>query len=179
MNKKSNAELEEEIKKAFSANFALTFQLAESLRDSSIKSKKLFPITENELNNISKEDWELLELLIGRFSKLQDMLGSKIFRGIIDLDFEEAGSMRDTINKMEKKYIINDVSDWVLLRKTRNDIIHEYVPRGEKAAETLNNVFLLTPALLEILCNVHKYAKNEIGINLSQFDITSLELDKK
>ena len=49
-----------------------------------------------------------IELLISRFSKLQDMLGSKVFRGILTLDFEDSGTIKDIVHKMEKRYIKTD-----------------------------------------------------------------------
>ncbi len=165
------------VKGAFFDNLSIIFELAISLRVSFIKAKYLFPMTAQKLNDATEEDKERIDLLIHRFGKVQDMLGSKIFRGIITLDLEDAGSMKDTINKMEKKYVIENAEDWVDIRDTRNNIIHEYVPRGAEAANTLNEVYELTSELIKIVCNVRNYAEKEFNMDMSKFDIEKLKVN--
>ena len=160
----------------FVENFSLVFQLALRLKSALKNTNKFFPMSEEKLEELSEEDITLIDTLIYRFSKLQDLLGEKIFRTIIILDKEKAEAMRDVINKMEKKYIIESTVTWDAIRKVRNDVVHQYVPKGKKAAETLNNIVFYTPDLLEILVNICKYAQDEIGIDMSNFDITELKI---
>lgn len=175
MSDKINSNIDKEIANVFIENFSFVSRLAHSLNLTLSEAAYLFPITEEKLGNLKENESNYIELLISRFSKLQDMLGSKIFRGIIALDVEDAGSMLDILNKMEKKYIIEDTGCWLKLRKTRNNIIHEYIPIGEKAAQTLNDVFEQSSDLFNIIINVKNYAEKQFKLDLSKFDLKNLK----
>src|SRR5690349_13312981 len=93
------------------------------------------------------------DTFIGRFGKLQDLLGSKVF----DSFFEELGesieglSIIDKLHKLEKLNIVDDSEVWKEMRKARNNIAHEYPDESDLAAQSLNKVFDLLPTLTNIL----------------------------
>jgi hypothetical protein len=113
----------------------------------------IFPISATVINTISKEHFLFIELLINRFGKLQDFIGSKI----IDAFLEEQGeviagcSILDKLHKLEKLFIIDDAELWKTMRDARNHLVHEYPNHPEITATYLNQLFLLAPELLHLL----------------------------
>ncbi|WP_252180393.1 hypothetical protein [Endozoicomonas sp. 4G] len=54
---------------------------------------------------LSAEDEEKFETLTARFARMSDILIQKIFRLVDELDLESPGTVRDLINRAEKKKI--------------------------------------------------------------------------
>ena len=93
------------------------------------------------------EELESFESFTGRFARLSDILIQKIFRLVDELDLDTQGTIRDRINRAEKKELIVSSDVFVEIRMIRNDIAHEYLP--EAIHEIFGKVLLLTPHLLE------------------------------
>lgn len=88
--------------------------------------KKMLPLTAKKLQNPSESELAFLDMFSGRFSKLQDLIGNKIFPFIIDIEQETAPSQRDKLNKLEKLGYLEDVHWWDALRDIRNKLAHDY-----------------------------------------------------
>ena len=103
----------------------------------------------------AQEDLEKFESLTARFARFNDILLLKIFRLIDAIDLDDAGTVRDRINRAEKKGLIEDAQRFIEIRELRNSIAHEYQP------EALNVIFTetlqATPALLDVAERVRKY----------------------
>jgi len=114
------------------------------------RTKDLFPITEEKINNLSEEDLGFLEILTSRFSKLQENLGNKIFPAILRLLKEdiENKSFLDRLNKLEKLEIIPSVDFWDSLREARNNLTHEYEKYLILQINALNNCVIKCKELL-------------------------------
>ena len=112
----------------------------------------LFPMNEDTLKNISDDDFVWIDLLVNRFRKLQDIIGSKILDLFLEQQQEETYdlSVLDKINKLEKLGIIEDAGIWKEMRKTRNHIAHEYPDMPALMAIYLNQIFDLSPKLISI-----------------------------
>jgi hypothetical protein len=93
------------------------------------------------------EELESFESFTGRFARLSDILIQKIFRLVDELDLDTQGTIRDRINRAEKKELIVSSDVFVEIRMIRNDIAHEYLP--EAIHEIFGKVLLLTPHLLD------------------------------
>lgn len=93
------------------------------------------------------EQLESFESFTGRFARLSDILIQKIFRLVDDLDLETQGTIRDRINRAEKKELIADSDIFVEIRMVRNEIAHEYLP--EAIRDIFAKVLSLTPHLLD------------------------------
>lgn len=112
----------------------------------------LFPMPEHSVKSMDEQSMLWTDLLVNRFGKLQDLIGSKI----IDLFFEQAGdnidglTTIDKLHKLEKLNIINDANIWKTMRRVRNYVAHEYPDHPEIMAQHLNQIFTLTPKLLHI-----------------------------
>jgi hypothetical protein len=93
------------------------------------------------------EELESFESFTGRFARLSDILIQKIFRLVDLLDLESQGTIRDRINRAEKKELIASSDVFVEIRMIRNDIAHEYIP--EAIHDLFRKVLSLTPPLLD------------------------------
>jgi hypothetical protein len=93
------------------------------------------------------EELESFESFTGRFARLSDILIQKIFRLVDELDLDSQGTIRDRINRAEKKELIASSDVFVEIRMIRNDIAHEYLP--EAIRDIFEKVLLLTPHLID------------------------------
>jgi hypothetical protein len=106
------------------------------------------------------EELESFESFTIRFARLSDILIQKIFRLVDELDLDTQGTIRDRINRAEKKELIVSSDVFIEILIIRNDIAHEYLP--EAIHEIFERVLLLTPHLLEgvertiAYCNKYK-----------------------
>jgi hypothetical protein len=102
--------------------------------------KIYFPLTETKYVNVSPIEMALFDQLIYRFSKLQDSMGSRLFKQLLEaLEEDISGSpFIDILYKMEKLNLLDDVKEWVSLRQTRNTVAHEYPFLKEIQIDELN-----------------------------------------
>ena len=107
--------------------------------------------------NYQPEELESFESFTGRFARLSDILIQKIFRLIDEIDLETQGTVRDRINRAEKKGLIKSSDTFVEIRMVRNDIAHEYLP--EAIQEIFVKVLELTPAILDSVERVKAYSQ--------------------
>ena len=110
------------------------------------------------------EDLEKLESLTARFARFNDILLQKIFRLIDVIDLDHAGTVRDRINRAEKKELINNAVEFIEIRELRNSIAHEYQP--EALSLIFPRVLAYTPVLLDIADRARAYCR--------QYDKTSV-----
>ena len=102
--------------------------------------EKFFPLTEIKLSQIVDIELALFDQLIYRFSKLQDIMGSRLFKQLLELLEEDISGLPflDILYKMEKLNLIESAKDWITLRQTRNTVSHEYPFYKEIQVEELN-----------------------------------------
>ena len=93
------------------------------------------------------EELESFESFTGRFARLSDILIQKLFRLVDELDLDAQGTIRDRINRAEKKGLIVSSDIFVEIRMIRSDIAHEYLP--EAIHDLFGKVLELTPQLLD------------------------------
>lgn len=101
------------------------------------------------------EELESFESFTGRFARLSDILIQKVFRLLDELDLESQGTIRDRINRAEKKELITSGDVFVEIRMIRNEIAHEYLP--EAIHDIFVKVLSLTPHLLDSVERTIKY----------------------
>ena len=105
--------------------------------------QRCLPLT---IDALDAEGEEKFETLTARFARMSDILIQKIFRLVDELDLESAGTVRDRINRAEKKGLIDSARDYVIIRELRNAIAHEY--EEEALVNIHREVLRLTPLLL-------------------------------
>lgn len=103
----------------------------------------------------SLDELDSFESLCSRFARLSDIITQKVFRLIDELALESHGSVRDRINRAEKRGIIESAETFVAIRMLRNDIAHEYLP--EAIRNIFKKVMTLTPPLLSSVAGIKEY----------------------
>lgn len=103
------------------------------------------------------EEMDSLELLSSRFSRLTDFMIQRIFRLVDEIDLEVPGTVRDTINRAEKKGLIENADAFVEARILRNKIAHEYVE--QVMSEIFKEAMLLVPAVLDAVQRIDIYTR--------------------
>lgn len=127
-----------------------------------LKSRYKFPMDENSYKKIinSIQDLAFSDQIIYRFSKLQDTIGAKLFKGLLLYQGENINKpFLDILNQLEKIDIV-DVDEWFELRDLRNEIAHDYENNDYLAIDILNNIFELKKDLEKILNSVKSLIVN-------------------
>ncbi len=106
------------------------------------------------------QDLERFESLTGRFARLSDLLIQKMFRLIDSLDLDDQGTVRDRINRAEKKGLIANAEEFVLIRELRNTIAHEYDPIASE--QVFLHVLEFCPLLFDAVDRLRQYAKKYV-----------------
>ncbi|MDQ6973374.1 MAG: hypothetical protein Q9M10_00705 [Mariprofundaceae bacterium] len=122
---------------------------------------KHIPFTAQSLDTLEDIDIAILDQFSTRFSKLQDLMGVKLFPMVLDLTKEhgDLNSFIDKLNRLEKIGAIPSANAWLQLREMRNSFSHEYPDALDMQAAILNKAFLLARELLAILHSVQKFAE--------------------
>jgi hypothetical protein len=102
--------------------------------------KQYFPLTETTYQQISPIELALFDQLIYRFSKLQDSMGARLFKQLLEVLEEDISGLPfiDILYKMEKLNLLDDAMVWIGLRQIRKTISHEYPFLKEVQIEELN-----------------------------------------
>jgi hypothetical protein len=127
---------------------------------------KYFPLTEFNFSQTSPIELALFDQLIYRFSKLQDSMGTRLFKQILEALEEDISGLPfiDILYKMEKLNLLDTAKDWIILRQTRNTVAHEYPFYKEIQIEELN----LLPEEIEKLSVIWLKLKEYSLLRLSQ-----------
>ena len=115
--------------------------------------KNIFPMTAEKINNLSSQELLYIEMLTGRFAKLQDYIGAKLIDGFLTHKGEVFNNLSviDKMNLLEKLGVFSSANVWLEMRELRNHLAHEYPDNPEITAEYLNRVFTMLPELLGYL----------------------------
>ena len=84
---------------------------------------------------------------------------------------ETPGSVIDNLNRMEKLRLLGDVRAWLLARKLRNKLVHEYVEDPAEFAEALNQAKEFAGMMIETAKSMRQYAENELGLPLALYNV--------
>ena len=112
-----------------------------------------------ETDNLPEaEKQERYEALAAKFARLQDMLVAP-YKVIAHLEFQpdKAERLTDLLNFMEKLNLLESVTDWALIRRTRNIIAHEYWDDAEKIKELLKAITSQSKVLLDAVEKLRTY----------------------
>lgn len=106
--------------------------------------------------DMTNDELESFEALTSRFARLSDIIIQKILRYFDILDLENEGTVRDRINRAEKKRIINSADEFIEIRILRNEIAREY--KAQTVYEIYESALSLTPVLLKSVDNIYSYS---------------------
>ena len=101
------------------------------------------PLTTESYAQLSSEQIRCIDQFIFRFSKLQDAMGAKIFRYMLEYLDEDVTSlpMRDILNRLEKYKFLPNANEWIYIRELRNEIAHDYPLMENDVVNILNELF--------------------------------------
>ncbi len=126
--------------------------------------KDILPMDSRTYTNLTKDQVQDVDQYLFRFSKLQDTMGDKLFKLILEYYEEDIESLTfiDILNRLEKLNFLKDSKEWINLRKTRNDISHQYDDEPEEMSQAINNIFSKKDTIIDIYLNIqNKYKNNE------------------
>lgn len=101
------------------------------------------PLSRDNYYTLNDETISFLDQYIFRFSKLQDMMGNRLFPLTLEALAEPATDKAfiDILNRLEKLGILDSALDWIQIRKIRNDVAHEYPASFAERIEGINYLF--------------------------------------
>ena len=106
----------------------------------------------------TEEEQDRFESLTSKFARLSDIILKQMFKTIDVLDLDEpVDTLRDAINRAEKKELISSAIEFVGIRKLRNQIAHEYV--SSPFAAIFHSVLEKTPLLFDSIQRIQDYCK--------------------
>lgn len=91
-----------------------------------------FDFSVDGFNSLSVSQKAVLEAYLKRFSSLQDFLGAKVFKSLLDVSGISYTKMSEVLTLMEKEEII-DLDIWIEFRNIRNNLEHDYPDELEDA----------------------------------------------
>ena len=106
------------------------------------------------------EEQDRFESLTAKFARLSDLIIKQAIKliDILDLD-EPPETVRDSINRAEKKGLIESGIRFVEIRKLRNRIAHEYAESDEDIVEIYMEVLQSTPLLFDSVNRILDYCR--------------------
>jgi len=108
---------------------------------------------------LSEDEVDRFEALSSKFARTTDIIIKQGFRLIFKLDLEEpAQTVRDAINRAEKKDLVTSASVFNAIVKARNRIAHDYVE-----ADDLSDIYSFaldnTPHLIDTIDRITAYCE--------------------
>ena len=117
-----------------------------------------FPLEIKDYEKIveSKPLLAYCDQIIYRFSKLQDVMGAKLFKSFLLFQGENVDKpFLDILNELEKIDII-EVDEWFEMRDLRNEIAHDYGDDKAISIEIVNKIYDIKQEFKIILDNIEK-----------------------
>ena len=115
-----------------------------------------FSVDEFKLLNI--ETKAVLEAYLKRFSSLQDYIGAKVFKSLLDVSGISYSKMSEVLAIVEKEEIVN-LDKWIEFRNIRNDLEHDYPDELEEALHDLKYCIDSFSELERVVKRVFEFAK--------------------
>lgn len=91
---------------------------------------------------------ERVDAFVARFGRLQDTVADKLLPALLQAKAETVGPALDNLNKAERFGWLASVDEWLVVRKLRNRMIHEYVKDPAELAQALQAAHDYVPLLV-------------------------------
>jgi predicted transcriptional regulator len=95
-----------------------------------------FNFTLEEFERLDISQKAVLEAYLKRFAALQDYLGAKVFKSLLDISGISYSKMSEVLTLIEKEEIIS-LDKWIEFRNIRNELEHDYPDEIEEALNDL------------------------------------------
>ena len=121
------------------------------------------PLSAEVYDAFTPEQIRCIDQFLFRFAKLQDAMGAKIFRNLLELWDEDIASlpMRDILDRLERYRLIPSSEEWVYIRELRNELAHDYPLSDTDVVEVLNELFSKVEVPFTIYEKIKQACKEE------------------
>jgi len=119
------------------------------------------PLDKDKYTKLNEDEVEHIDQYLFRFAKLQDAIGQRLFKSILQELEEEIENVPfiDLLNKLEKLTIIESVEQWLELRKIRNVLSSTYEDEPEEMSIAINDIFEKKQTIEKIYQQLISYIK--------------------
>ncbi len=117
-----------------------------------------FQFTIDEFNHLDTPQKAVLEAYLKRFSSLQDYLGAKVFKSLLDIAGVSYSKMSEVLTLIEKEEIIS-LDRWIEFRNIRNELEHDYPDELEEALSDLKKCVDSFEYMEKVVIEVFKFAR--------------------
>ena len=130
-----------------------------------LKEIKEWEILDSEIFE-NFEKIKTIDTFIYRFIKLQDMMGEKLFKLTLNEigEYKDNMSLLDILDKLEKLELIDNSNDWMMYRKLRNQLTHEYPDNEDDVIEGIKIAIDSYAEIEIILNNIELYLNERVNI---------------
>ncbi len=137
---------------------------ARRIRRARDRCAELFPLSEESYRALTEDEVEHIDQLLYRFTKLQDVLGARLFPALMGTLREDADSMTifDVLAALEGAGAIPSQEEWLRLRELRNRIAHEYEYDARAGSESLNELYTSLDELLRAWEATSRFANEKV-----------------
>jgi hypothetical protein len=116
-----------------------------------------FNFKQDELSFLTTPQKAVLDAYLKRFASLQDYLGAKVFRNLLDNAGISYTRMSEVLTLIEKEEIIS-LDRWIEFRNVRNELEHDYPDELEQALNDLKYCIENFDYMQEIVLKVFEFA---------------------
>lgn len=111
----------------------------------------LLPLKIDRIPSLTIGELGSMELMMSRFSKLQDTIGAKLFPLILQFvqQNEKSDSFLDMLHRLEKLEILHSATWWLKIRELRNHLVHDYPENPQLMIDNFNQAVISAHELLD------------------------------
>lgn len=130
-------------------NLRAAAMVATSALESSDALADRFPVMPDTLKTLPTRDKLMLYGLLKMVESLQDLLGGRIFRGLLAAGGVDLTGLlpRDIANRMEALGVVDNALSWRSVNDLRNRLAHEYPLDQKRQTALLNEAYAAIPYL--------------------------------
>ncbi|MEW6606161.1 MAG: hypothetical protein AB1414_01735 [bacterium] len=113
--------------------------------------QQIVPLSIEKYEELTEQEISYIDQMSYRFGKLQDTTGRLLKILLVNLGEDiENSPFIDVLNRAEKLKIIESAQEWIILRKLRNILTHEYSEEEKDIVDGINKLFEISNRLCEI-----------------------------
>jgi len=127
--------------------------------------ERMAPLKAHQLEHLTDDEIRSVDQFIFRYTCLQDSLGQKTFKYLLEATGEPlppVATFIDRLHVLERLGVLS-ASEWENTRVIRNRLAHEY-PDAEKRRQILHAAMETAPLLETILVHIEQLARDKLGI---------------
>ncbi len=109
------------------------------------------------------EEYDAFETLSSRYARAVDLIVRKVLRTIDLVEFEQPGTLIDTVNRAARRGLIDNVDALRTMTDLRNEIAHDYIK--SELVEAFENILYQTPQVIALAKRIKDYAERNVNMN--------------